>query len=276
MGSSVPMVTTETIVGPGGDTSGRPVRQSANVYGGRTDFRAEKGIRRGNRAQVRIGDRGAAAQAAFRCGLAILDSRGNRHAREAKAHRETPARRFLQEFLRQTRTVADTLRGVARDPARSLDISTLERLPAGFVTEHLGQRHADMPWRIQTKEGGWVCLLILLEFQSTIDRRMALRMRDYAVRVWMDLDGDDLGPAAEYPFVLPIVAYNGDRRWDAPTDIRSLFGPVPDELLGYLPRYPYLLVDIQGLDPSRLPPDNVLTMIARFEQAGTPAELEAR
>ncbi len=41
------------------------------------------------------------------------------------------------------RTVADTLRGALRDLAASLDFSTLERLPASFVTEHLRQRQAD-------------------------------------------------------------------------------------------------------------------------------------
>ncbi len=53
----------------------------------------------------------------------------------------------------------------------------------GFVTERLGQRHTDMLWRVATNEGGWLYLLILLEFQSTIDRRMALRMMDYVVRI---------------------------------------------------------------------------------------------
>ena len=51
-----------------------------------------------------------------------------------------------KSFFAQRRTVADTLRGVARDVASGLDFSTLERLPASFVTEHLGQRHADMLW----------------------------------------------------------------------------------------------------------------------------------
>ena len=76
----------------------------------------------------------------------------------------------------------------------------------------------------------------------------------------------------EYPFVLPIVIYNGEQRWNAATDIRNLLAPVPDELLGHLPSHRYLLIDIQALDPSRLPSNNVLAMIARFEQAPTVEE----
>ena len=83
-----------------------------------------------------------------------------------------------------------------------------------------------MLWRVGTIRGGWVHILILLEFQSTVDRRMALRMTDYTTTIWMRLDKEDLGPRGEYPFVLPIVIYNKERRWTAATDIGDLFGPV--------------------------------------------------
>ena len=179
-----------------------------------------------------------------------------------------------KRFFAQRRTVADTLLGAAHDIARHLDFSTLERLPASFVTEHLGQRHADMLWRIQTTDAQWLYLLLLLEFQSTIDRRMALRMTDYTVRVLRGLTGDELGPRGEYPVILPIVVYNGEQGWTSARDIRDLFGPMPAELLGYLPRHRYLLIEVQELDPAALPAESVLAMIARLEQASTPAAVQ--
>ena len=179
-----------------------------------------------------------------------------------------------KNFFAHPRTVADTLRAAAGDIARHLDFTTLERLPASFVTEHLGQRHTDMLWRIGTTGGGWVYILILLEFQSTVDRRMALRMMDYTATIWKRLGRKDLGPRGEYPFVLPVVIYNGERRWTAPTDIGDLLSPVPEELLGYRPRLRYLLIEIRAQDPASLPPENVLAMIARFEQAPTAEALE--
>ncbi len=66
------------------------------------------------------------------------------------------------------RTIGDLLRGFAGKLARHLDFSTLERLPASFVTEHLGQRHADMLWKIQTADGSCLYLLVLLEFQTPV------------------------------------------------------------------------------------------------------------
>ena len=179
-----------------------------------------------------------------------------------------------KNFFTHPRTVADTLRAAADDIARHLDFTTLERMPDSFVTEHLGQRHTDMLWRIGTTAGGWVYILILLEFQSTVDRRMALRMMDYTATIWMRLGKEDLGPGGEYPFVLPIVIYNGERRWTAARNVADLLAPVPEELLGYQPRQRYLLIEIRAQDPASLPLDNVLAMIARFEQAPTVEALE--
>ena len=41
-----------------------------------------------------------------------------------------------------------------------------------------------------------------------------------------------------------------------------------------LPRHRYLLIELQALDPSLLPPENVLSMIARLEQARSPEQFE--
>ena len=179
-----------------------------------------------------------------------------------------------KNFFAHPRTVADTLQAAACDIAIHFDFATLERLPASFVTRRLGQRHTDMLWRIGIDRGSWVYILILLEFQSTVDRRMALRMMDYTATIWRQLDKEDLGPHGEYPFVLPIVIYNGERRWTAATDIGDLLGPFPGESLGYRPRLRYVLIEIRSQDQASLPPDNVLAMIARFERAPTAAVLE--
>jgi len=49
---------------------------------------------------------------------------------------------------------------------------------------------------------------------------------------------------------------------------------VPGEPLGYQPRLRYLLIEIRAQDPASLPPDNVLAVMARFEQAPTAEGLE--
>ena len=173
-----------------------------------------------------------------------------------------------KSFFTEKRTVADTLRALVRDAARHLDLATLERLPASFVTGQLEQRHADMLWRVRTTGSGWVYLIVQLEFQSTVDRRMALRMVDYWVRIM-----NALGPRGEYPLTIPVVVYNGTPPWTAPTDVRGLMGPVPDPLVGVVPSHPYLLVDLQRLDPAGMSTDSVVAALARFEQASSEGDL---
>ena len=147
-------------------------------------------------------------------------------------------------------------------------------MPTSFVTEHLGRRHADMLWRIRTFDETWLHLLVLFEFQSTVDRRMAFRMMNYAGGIWMGLNSDHLGLGGVFPLVLPVVVYSGRRRWTAPRDIRDLLTPAPHGLLGSRPRHPYLLIELQRLGPPPLPEENVLSMIAALERARSPKRLE--
>lgn len=172
-----------------------------------------------------------------------------------------------KSFFAEKRAVADTLRALIRDAARHLDLASLERLPASFVTESLDQRHADMLWRVRTTAREWAYLLVLLEFQSTVDRRMALRMVDYWLRIMLALAPDALGPRSEYPVTIPVVIYNGTTPWSAPTDVRELLVRVSDALVGVVPSHRYLLVDVQRLDPAGLSSDNVLAAMVRLEQA---------
>ena len=188
-------------------------------------------------------------------------------------------RRTVEDTLSALHVATDTGDAGKRDPeledlACHLDFSTLERMPASFVTEHLGRRHADMLWRFRTVDETWLHLLVLFEFQSTVDRRMALRMMNYAGGVWTGLGSDHLGPGGVFPFVLPVVFYSGQLRWTAPGDIGDLLAPEPQELLGSRPRHRYLLIDLQRLDPASLPEENVLSMIAAMEQARSPERLE--
>ncbi len=179
-----------------------------------------------------------------------------------------------KRIFAHSRTTADLLRGFVGDLAHHLDFATLERLPASFVTEHLGQRHVDLLWKMQTVKRRWLYLLVLLEFQSTVDSRMALRMLDYTIRVLQGLVRDELDPDGRFPPVLPLVIYNGHRRWNAPTEVRDHFAPVPRELVGYLPRHRYVLLDLRALDPLLLPVENVVSLVTMLEQADSQTQLE--
>ena len=58
-----------------------------------------------------------------------------------------------------------------------LDLDGMERLNARFQAGTSERRGGDMVWRIPRRSGGDTYLVLPLEFQSTPDRWMALRMR---------------------------------------------------------------------------------------------------
>ena len=147
-----------------------------------------------------------------------------------------------KSFFASRRTVADTLRSVFRDLALGLDFSTLERLPASFVTEHLGQRHADMLWRIRTADETWLYLLG--------PARVSVHHRPSHGPANVGLHGPSAsgsrqerpGPRRRVPTLPAHRRLQRERRWNAATDIRELFAPVPRTCFGYLPRHRYLLL----------------------------------
>lgn len=165
--------------------------------------------------------------------------------------------------------VRDLLRDfVSGDWMRTLDFDTLERRSGTYVTDAFRQHASDMVWRIQAG-GEWVYLYLLIEFQSTVDRQMAIRMTNYVTCLDLELiRGQNMLDGGRLPPVLPVVIYNGEGRWTATTDIADLSPRLPGELSGYQPRCKYLLVDASRYSDEELARlDNLVAAVFRFENA---------
>ncbi len=95
---------------------------------------------------------------------------------------------------------------------------------------HFGgrRRESDKVWRIPRRSGGETYLLLLMEFQSTLDPWMALRVLVYTGLVWQEVvKSKQLPPDGKLPPVLPVVLYNGRQRWEKLESVRDLIG-LPD------------------------------------------------
>ena len=55
----------------------------------------------------------------------------------------------------------------------------LAPLPARYVGHDLRQRYGDLVWRVRFQDDRWLYVVLLLEFQSALDRSMAVRMLTY-------------------------------------------------------------------------------------------------
>lgn len=84
--------------------------------------------------------------------------------------------------------VEDLLRGFVReDWVRDLDFSTLEKVPGNYVAPNLMNRESDVVWRLRWKGDHVLYVYLLMEFQSTVDSSMALRMMVYLGLFYQDL-----------------------------------------------------------------------------------------
>ncbi|CAM3612140.1 Putative transposase, YhgA-like [Halomonas lysinitropha] len=90
-----------------------------------------------------------------------------------------------------------------------------------------------------------VFLYILLEFQSSVDHTMPIRLMHY-VACFYDhlLKISETTPGKGLPPILPIVLYNGSRRWTVQQDIYAMVKPEPPSFLRvYQPHLRYYLID---------------------------------
>jgi predicted transposase YdaD len=134
--------------------------------------------------------------------------------------------------------VEDLLRGfVQEDWIKQLDFATLEVFKDSFVADDLIERHDDIIWRVRWKSGKWLYVYLLLEFQSSIDNFMAVRIMVYIGLLYQYLiDTEKLTAKDKLPPILPLVIYNGNQRWKAAQEIlvpSKTNKPLPRRLVTY-------------------------------------------
>jgi predicted transposase YdaD len=161
------------------------------------------------------------------------------------------------------------------DWLHSLDYGTLEKVPGSYITEDFKQREDDIVWRVKVG-GEWIYLYLLIEFQSSVDKYMALRMMVYVGLLYQDLvkRGEMLADG-RLPPILPIVLYNGSQRWTAATDIADLIPAVPGLVSEFKPNLKYLLIDENAYSTHELSSlRNLVAAVFQFEQAQSPSSIE--
>jgi predicted transposase YdaD len=150
--------------------------------------------------------------------------------------------------------VADLIRGFVReDWVEELDFSTLERVSETSVSHDLREREDDLIWRLRWG-GRWLYVYLLLEFQSSVDRFMAVRLLTYIGLLYQDLAAaGEIPRGGRLPPVLPIVLYNGEADWWAAASLDELGEPdLPAQLRRYQPRFRYLLLEEHRYDDAEL------------------------
>ncbi len=173
------------------------------------------------------------------------------------------------------RMVRDLLDGfAARSWSGALDFESLAPLPASFVGRDLQQRHGDLIWRVRFRDDRWLYLVLLVEFQSTVEPAMAVRILEYTALLYRRLvDHGVLREHGALPPVLPVVLYNGRRRWTAPVEVASLLAVESDVLATYQPSQRYYVLDVARTANADLPAGNLVSALIGLEKTRDAAGL---
>ena len=141
-------------------------------------------------------------------------------------------------------------------------------------TAHVGngprRRTADMAWAVAapTPEHPSAEVFLALEFQSTRDRRMALRMLVYVGLLWQEA-----AVRGRLPPVLPVVVYTGRRPWQA-QPLAGLMAPAAAGLLAYQPVLNPVTIDAATLT-EEVGEGNPAAALLRLLQCDAMAEVPA-
>ena len=168
--------------------------------------------------------------------------------------------------------VPDLLKG-AEEWFECFDFEKAEPLPTEHIMPDLTRRYIDMLWRVPIvkgrQAGKYLYVVVLLEFQSRVDRFMALRVQSAALRVYEYLRKHQRPKRSRWVVpILPIVVYNGKARWTAPTRMRDLVQPSTRPKAGAGPWEPaftgdsYVVLDVGRELPEN---NNIVSLMIRAE-----------
>ena len=170
--------------------------------------------------------------------------------------------------------VADLLCSILpADTLEALDLRSLEKVSTDYVGDDFHQRRGDTVWRVRAAgtDSGWAYVLVLLEFQSSSDATMALRVNEYTVMLYRELLRTKVVEPGQLPLVLPVVLYNGESRWTAANDVRDLIVSAGPALAAFQPSQRYLLLDLRRAKADYA--GKLTDAVTRLERSSTPKDL---
>ncbi|MCB0124430.1 MAG: Rpn family recombination-promoting nuclease/putative transposase, partial [Caldilineaceae bacterium] len=123
---------------------------------------------------------------------------------------------------------------------KEVDFEEAETLDKSFVADHYKATESDLIYKLKLHNRE-LYIYLLLEFQSSVDRFMAVRVAYYILAFYMDYVANRMrhdeqadranlrdGQTQEMlPPIFPLVVYNGSDRWTAPEQLADLVAAEP-------------------------------------------------
>jgi predicted transposase YdaD len=183
-------------------------------------------------------------------------------------------------FARRTFDVVDHTRALLRtqlppELLAKLRLDTLQHTRETFLSSGENEKRIDLLYSANFVDGTEVLIYFLLEHKSYVDRRIALQLLEYVLKIhdWRRRNNQPLC------VVIPIVIYHGDKPWDEPTSLRDKI-PASQQLSGFIPDMQAIVIDFTRQSPDTFADVPELEARIRTLQLvrlrGTPVRLRRR
>ncbi len=124
---------------------------------------------------------------------------------------------------------------------KDLDFDTCECIDKTFISEDYKETASDIIHKIKLRDSE-IFVVILTEFKSTVERFTGLNLSTYVHDFYKSYLASNKS-VRMLPPVFPVLLYNGNQRWTAPTDLADLIEN--RELLGeFAPCFKYFKIAI--------------------------------
>ena len=159
---------------------------------------------------------------------------------------------------------------VKEDFIKDISLENIELMEKSFVSDEFLSRESDIIYKIKLKESE-VYIYVLLEFQSTVDKSIPIRMLLYILQFYdLLLRNSQKGLL---PAVFPLLLYNGEANWTIPTNVKALVDhQIPEK---YIPSFEYYKIiekDIPDTTLEKL--HNLVSAVIYLEKRKDKAGLE--
>ncbi|HRX16095.1 MAG TPA: Rpn family recombination-promoting nuclease/putative transposase, partial [Spirochaetota bacterium] len=158
---------------------------------------------------------------------------------------------------------------VHEDFVKGLTENNLELADKTFVSEEMLDRESDLLYKINLNKNE-TYIYILMEFQSTPDKAIPIRMFQYILLLYDQLLKNS--KKGLLPNVFPLLLYNGSKKWTVPRNIGDLIEKnIP---ANYIPSFEYFAIiqnEISDTFIDKL--SNLIAAVIKIENAGNEKKL---
>jgi hypothetical protein len=161
----------------------------------------------------------------------------------------SPNDHFVRGMFKHAEVANDFFASIVRSALGGLLPAEVKLEPGSYVDEELASSYSDLVYSCRLGQTSALAYF-LIEHQSKVYRMMPVRINSYCLAALEDWVKGHPGQKTVPPIV-PMVLHQGERAWNAPTELKDLYAWTPElsEAIGNkIPSGGFILIDLKKLN----------------------------